>query len=75
MGTLEIKNTLHKVIANTDDAMLLQKFLELLNEYSQNQDWWDLISYEEKAGIKEGLSMLESGKGITHEDMIEKYKQ
>lgn len=75
MSTSEIKNTLHKIIANTDDATLLQKFLELLNEYSKNQDWWDLISDEEKAGIREGLSELETGNGITHKDMIEKHKQ
>ena len=75
MGTLEIKNTLHKVIANTDDVHLLQQFLKLLNEYSPNQDWWELITEEEKAGIREGLSELEAGKGIAHKDMIEKHKQ
>ena len=74
-NVLEIKDTLHRVIANTDDMGLLMKLSEVIDLYDEAHDWWRRIPAEEKEAILEGLDQLERGEGIAHEEMIKKYKQ
>jgi predicted transcriptional regulator len=43
--------------------------------YDEAHDWWRRISADEKDAILEGLNQLKRGEGITHEEMVKKYKQ
>ncbi len=36
-------------------------------------DWWDELSDCEKSAIDSGIKQLDEGKGMTHEDVIERY--
>lgn len=42
---------------------------------SQKQDWWDLISAEEKAEIEEGITQADLGETKTTEEVLSKYKK
>ena len=45
-------------------------------EFSRkSKDWWDEISDEEKAEIKEGIAQADSGETISHEEVMAKYKK
>lgn len=42
---------------------------------SQKQDWWDLISVEEKAEIEEGIVQADRDETKTTEEVLSKYKK
>ena len=54
-----------------DESMLSS----IENLQSQTQDWWDLISAEEKAEIEEGIAQADRGETKTTEDVFSKYKK
>jgi hypothetical protein len=59
-------------LAKVKDPELISAFKNLL-KYRAKQvkmDWWDDISKEEKAEIKEGIKELESGNFLTHKEVM-----
>jgi predicted transcriptional regulator len=69
----EIKNYLHKLIVETDDESILSKVQAYFTTLkSENVDWWDTISDQEKEAINIGLQQLENGEGIQHEEVKRK---
>jgi predicted transcriptional regulator len=69
----EIKNYLHKLIVETDDENILSKVQAYFTTLkSENVDWWDTISDQEKEAINIGLQQLENGEGIPHEEVKRK---
>jgi hypothetical protein len=72
-STAEIKNYLHKLIVETDDESILSKVQDYFTSLkSNNVDWWDTISTQEKEAINIGLQQLENGEGIPHEEVKRK---
>jgi len=72
-NTLELKNNLHKLIAETDDKDILSKVQSYLTTLkTKNIDWWDTISSAEKESIKTGLKQLANGEGKPHEEVKQK---
>ncbi len=72
-STADLKNYLHKLIAETDDENILSKvqaYFTTLN--SKNVDWWETISNQEQDAINIGLQQLENGEGIPHEEVKRK---
>lgn len=55
------------------DEAVLSRFIALRKE--QDNDWWDLISDEEKREIEEGLQQIERGEVVPHEEVMAKYSQ
>lgn len=78
MSTAELKNYLHQLIVETDDTSVLKKvktyFASLKKEHEMT-DWWDKISDSEKKAIKNGITQLKQGKGITHAEIRKKVDQ
>lgn len=67
-----------------DDASYEGKaFIELLKKMNfarvlgkeQENEWWNLISEEERHSINDGLSDIASGKTIPHSEMRKRYGQ
>jgi hypothetical protein len=54
-----------------DESVILR--IEKLQ--SQKQDWWNLISDEEKAEIEEVISQADRGETKTTDDVLSKYKK
>lgn len=42
---------------------------------TEQKDWWDELSEQQKAAIKEAEEELNAGKGIPHDVVMEKYKK
>lgn len=78
MSTAELKNYLHQLIVETNDSSVLKKVKEYftsLQKESKTEDWWNVISDEEKKGIKAGIQQLKQGKGIQHKEVRKKVNQ
>ncbi|TVQ93748.1 MAG: hypothetical protein EA393_01825 [Bacteroidetes bacterium] len=72
-NTAEIKNSLHKLIAETDDENILSKVQAYFTTLqSKNVDWWDTISDQEKEAVNMGLQQLDNGEGIPHKEVKRK---
>ncbi len=55
-----------------DDATL--NFLEIVKESSNKQDdWWNLLTDQEKSGIYRGLRDVDAGRVEAHEDVKTNY--
>lgn len=67
------KIRLAKMILSVENKSIIQQIKDVLN--ATKSDWWDEISTEEKSAIKEGLSDLNKGKKISHENVMKKYKK
>lgn len=59
-------------VSHLQDETVLSRIEQL---QSQKKDWWDLISEEEKAEIKEGISQTDNGETKTTEEVLSKYKK
>jgi hypothetical protein len=59
-------------IAKLNDEDIPDK-IEFLRK--QEDDWWDTIGKDEKTGILEGLSQLDRGESVAHEQVMAQYKK
>jgi hypothetical protein len=71
MTVLERKNHLHQLVVETNNDVILEKvelfFEQLLSDVSI--DWSDTISDNEKKAIQAGITDLQAGRTITHEEV------
>lgn len=76
MDVIALRTDLHNMIDKITDSNILNAVKTLLSEKTANQtDWWDEITDEERAEIKEGLAETEKGEVISHEEVMAKYKK
>lgn len=66
------KLELIKVIAETEDVSLIKSFKKLLKK--EKKDWWEDLSDEQKADIKQGERDFENGDFVTSEEFFEMLK-
>ena len=70
MSAAELKNTLHKLIVETEDINVLVKIKEVFFALKSDKvDWADLISDQEKKMIETGLEQADQGTLISHEQV------
>jgi len=69
MSTVELKLSLHQLIDGVSDNSVLEAVYTLLSKATANQeeDWYNLLSEEEKASIERGLDDLKNGRIVSHE--------
>ena len=74
MSTAELKNYLVKQIIDIEDESLLEKVKSYVSTLvtGKDVDWWDTISEDEKQLIEKGLTQLQNGEGIKHQDVRKK---
>ena len=58
-------------VSHLQDESMLSRIEEL---QSKNQDWWEMISDEEKAEIEEGIDQADRGELKSTEDVLSKYQ-
>jgi len=75
MTTAEIKNTLHKLVVNTEDPKVLQQVIAYFQSLIKENDWWDDLSPKEKEMIEKGLKQVDEGKGVPYEQVREKARK
>ncbi len=59
-------------ISHLQDENMLSRIEEL---QSQKQDWWDMISDEERAEIEEGIAQADRGELKTTDEVLAKYQK
>lgn len=74
MSVLEMKNLLHKIIANSDDETFLQVLLMVVQEQKQEVLKWDELPENVQQDIRKGIEQLNKGEGKPHAQMLDKYK-
>ena len=67
------KIELAKLLLQTNSEKLIKKVKAIFK--SEQKDWWDEISDEEKLAVEKGIEQLDSGKGIPHSEVMKKYKK
>ncbi len=72
MGLERRKLNLINWISSLKDESLLKRIESIRSEES---NWWEQISNEERAEIELGLSQLDKGEYIPHEQVMKKYSR
>ena len=77
MSTLELRSTLHQLIDQINDDVILQAHLTLLSREvtQQSTDFWDDLSPEQQASIDRGLADLTAGRRKPAVDILKKYAE
>ena len=57
-------------LAAIQDKDLIEKLKFFKDNLVVSNDWWDALSASEKASIDKGLSDIENGTTIAHEDVM-----
>ena len=72
MGLERRKLNLINWISSLKDESLLKRIESIRSE---ENNWWEQISTEERAEIELGLSQLDKGEYIPHEQVMKKYSR
>lgn len=76
MDVIELRTDLHNMIDKITDSNILNAVKTLLSGKTSTQtDWWDTISDEERAEIKQGLAEADRGEVVPHEEVMKKYQK
>lgn len=77
MNTSELKLKILQEIDTLEEAKLQEVYGFLQNHIRGNKDLgdWDSLSLAQQEGLKKAISDIESGYGISHDEIIEKYRK
>jgi len=76
MDVIELRTDLHNMIDKISDSNVLNAVKTLLSGKAVSQaDWWDTISEEERAEIKQGMEDSNKGDVLSHDEVMAKYKK
>jgi hypothetical protein len=59
-------------VSHLEDEAVLSRIEEL---QAKKQDWWDMISEDEKTEIKEGISQVDKGETKSTNEVLSKYNK
>ena len=68
-----LRTEIKHYIDEADTRMI--KVIHAMLEADRQDDWWDDISADERAGIVEGMLQMETHRGIPHEEVMKKYNK
>jgi hypothetical protein len=60
-------------LTTIQDKDLIEMLKLFKDNLASGNDWWEALSASEKASIDRGLSDIENGSTIAHEDVMKKY--
>lgn len=69
MGTIELKNRIHSLVDTIVDDEKLQSVMQYLQSINGSDDWWDDLTENQKQSINEGISQLDNGERIPHDQV------
>ena len=75
MNTVELKTSLHRLIDQINDDVILQAHLTLLSREVAKPvtDFWDSLPPEHQASIDRGLADIDAGRRKPFADILKKY--
>ena len=75
MNVAEIKNDLHRMVVETNDAAILEQIAILFASLRAEKNWWDTITEQEKALIEKGRQDMAEGKTVPRSEVREQVRQ
>lgn len=75
MTTVQLKNDLLRMIAETDDPIKLKLMVDWFGIVREERDWWLEISEKERQMILEGKKQLAEGQGIPYEQVRSRVRE
>jgi len=75
MSTLQLKESLHRMVVETEDPLILKQVAALFTALLKDGDWWDMISVEEKQKIEIGMAQAVAGQTVPHQTVQEEAKR
>ena len=73
-ATEVLRKQVKQSIDKADDKSL-RRVQAILEVDQEEEDWWDELPREVQVSLKRALKESEEGKGIPHEQMLEKYSK
>ena len=73
MGHDAIKLELIEWLKKLEDKETIEYLKIVKDAKLNNQDWWNELTKEQKAGIQRGLKNIDDGHVVPHEDVKLKY--
>jgi len=76
MTTSDIKLRLFRQIDSLEKSKLEELYGVVVNFINGQKELtdWDTLSESQKSGIIDALEEIEEGKGISHQDLVSKYR-
>lgn len=74
MGQETIKLELIEWLTRLNDAETLNYLQVVKESRSQNQDWWNDLTEQQRLGIQRGLKDIDEGRVVSHSDVKKKYR-
>lgn len=80
MGNAELKLDIFRIVDRLSETEL-QKLYGMVSNLVSNEDTssetppWDRLSESERAAIEQGLSQLEKGQGIAHNEVMSDFRK
>ena len=78
MNVLELKGSLHELIAKTDDENRLARMFEAYQVIVEETevDWWDELTPEQQTALEASLAETENSSKLTsHEEVVKMSRQ
>lgn len=72
MDVQSLKIDLIRWLTELKDVKILEQLKNI--KESQNNDWWDEISEEERRAIEEGIDQADHGKLIPHDEVMKRIR-
>lgn len=69
MSTTELKSSINQLLHGITDNSVLQTVYDLLSNSVNGDDWYDALSDESKASIKQGIDDAENGRFVSEENV------
>ena len=73
MSSEAVKLELIEWLTKLDDDDTLQYLKVVKDLKDNNTDWWNDLPDEHKQGIQRGLSDIDNGKVVPHDEVVKKY--
>ena len=74
MGQETIKLELIEWLTRLNDAETLNYLQVVKESRSQNQDWWNDLTEQQRLEIQRGLKDIDEGRVVSHSDVKKKYR-
>lgn len=69
MSTADIKNSLHRMVVETDDPVVLEQIAYLFAVLREEKSLWETLSEQEKLQIQKGLEDIKHNRTKSHEEV------
>jgi hypothetical protein len=73
MGLEAIKLELIEWLTKLDDQDTIQYLKVVKDSSSDDSDWWNTLSDQQKQGVEKGVKDIEEGRVTSHEEVKKKY--